>query len=411
MLTTLSKLNLTRLFLIAILLRILIMPFFFHPDIKTYHYQASFLKKGVFNIYVFLINNRSELPLKEEFVYSPLAYFFLGFYQMIVSPLLGPNFNNWLSDASVQSIESVGTFRYLFILKLPYLFCDLIIAFLLTYFFKDLKQKKKIFILWLFNPFSIILIYFFSNIDIVPVTLSLISLLLFKNRKIFFSALFLGLAAGFKTYPFLFLPFFLLYTYKLRNLLKMVVVSLGVFILIALPFWSDAFLKSSLISGLTTRMMFPNIELGFGESLMVSITGLSALFVAGLVEKGKKEENIWLCIMLFLLLFFSSIHYHIQWLLWITPFLLTFYVFEERLGKISLLWLGLGFIVPFLYDDKSMSVSLLSAISPLYNQLPTPFFVLQHLYDPFILQGVIHSLMLGVSLILVIRSFKFLRYG
>ena len=92
--------NILNLFLLAILIRLLLMPFYFHPDIKTYHFQSSHLQKGVFNIYSYLTENKQNLPIREEFVYFPLTYLFLGTYQIAASPLLGGDFNNWLSYAS-----------------------------------------------------------------------------------------------------------------------------------------------------------------------------------------------------------------------------------------------------------------------------------------------------------------------
>lgn len=409
MIKTLVKLDLIKFFLLAILIRLLIMPFFFHPDIKTYNWQSAFLKSGTFNIYSYLVDNKQNLPLKEEFVYFPLTYFFLGTYQIIVSPLLGADFGNWLSDASSQAVDRLGVFRYLFILKFPYFLLDLIIPFLLIRFFKDVKSKKEVFILWLFNPISIAIIYIFSNIDIIPVTLTLISLLLFKNKKILLSALVLGLAAGFKAYPLLLLPFILLFNTNIKDTVKMIFVSLATLILIILPFWSTAFLNSALISGLTTRIVFPTIPIGFGESLMIGLTTLTILFFAGLSELGKKLNQLWVYILMVLLFVFSGIHYHIQWLLWIMPFLVIFSIYQKSLGKIAFVWLVLAFSIPLLYDDKSMSVSLFSAVSPLFNLLPTPFLILQQVYDPFILQGIIHSTIFGISIILVFRSFKFLK--
>lgn len=409
MIKTLIELDLIKVFLLAILIRLLIMPFYFHPDIKTYSWQSSFLRDGVFNIYTYLVDNKQKLPLKEEFVYFPLTYFFLGTYQIIASPVLGADFNNWLSDASTEAVDRLGTFRYLFILKFPYLIFDLIIPFFLIHFFNDLKRKKEVFTLWLFNPISIAIIYIFSNIDIIPVTLTLISLLLFKNKRIFLSALVLGVAAGFKAYPLVLLPFILLFTNNFKDLIKMLVVSIGTVILIIFPFWSTAFFNSALISGLTTRIAFPAIPIGFGESLIIGILSLSTLFFAGLTEEGKKLNQLWLYLLMTLLLVFSGIHYHIQWLLWIMPFLVIFSIFWKSLSKIAFVWLSLAFIIPLLYDDKSMSVSLFSAISPLFNLLPTPFLIIQQLYDPFILQGIIHSIIFGISIILVFRSFSFLK--
>jgi len=63
-----------KLLVLAIFLRVLVAAFLFHPDIKTYNYQASFLKKGVFNIYTYLVENKKSLPLKDDFVYFPLTF-------------------------------------------------------------------------------------------------------------------------------------------------------------------------------------------------------------------------------------------------------------------------------------------------------------------------------------------------
>ena len=100
--------------------------FYFHPDIKTFNFQASFLGKGVIDIYSYLINNKQNLPFKEEFVYFPLSYFALGGYQIAVSPILGSGFNAWLNNASSNAfVIDSSIFRYLIVLKLPYLLLDI----------------------------------------------------------------------------------------------------------------------------------------------------------------------------------------------------------------------------------------------------------------------------------------------
>lgn len=408
-LQTLKKLGVINLLLLAILLRLLLMPFYFHPDIKTYHFQASFLKAGVFNIYSYLWENKQNLPLKEEFVYFPLTYLFLGTYQIAVSPILGKDFNNWLLDASAESVNKIGTFRYLLILKLPYLIFDLMVAFLLIKFFNSDSQKKRAFVLWLFNPFSLVIIYLFSNLDIIPVLLSLISLLFFKNRRFLLSGLILALAIGFKAYPILFLPFLLLHIKDFKKTILMLTATIGTIIAIIAPFWSTAFVHSALLSSLTTRLAFPGIGIGFGEALMVGVVALSVLFFNSLMESNEKVNQLWYYLTAVLLMVFSTIHFHIQWLLWIIPFLILLSIFHTNLSKLVWIWACLAFLIPLLYDDKSMSISLLSAISPLYNLLPTPFLVLERLYDPFLAQGILHSLIFGIGLVLVWRIFKLLK--
>lgn len=402
---TLKKLGLIKFLLLAILLRLILMPFYFHPDIKTYHFQASFLNKGVFDIYPHLINNKEKLPFKEEFVYFPLTFFSLGFYQIIISPFLGGDFTTWLNDASQNANERIGVYRYLFLLKFPYLLIDLSIAFFLLRFFSQSDQKKKIFIFWLFNPFSIVLIYIFSNIDIIPVFLTLVSLLFTYRKKMILASLFLGIAAGFKAYPLIFLPFLLFYARDLKQALYMVIAALGIFTAIIAPFWSAEFQNSALVSGLTTRIVFPGLSIGFGETLMVSVTVIFALLFYKAINKGVEEDILYYYLALLLLLF-SFIHFHIQWLLWLIPFVAIFLIVKERLTVVTLILISMAFAIPLLYEDKSMSVGLLTAISPLYNLIPIPFAVAQKFYDPYIIQSVLHGGLGGGSLVLIWQLFK-----
>lgn len=391
--------------ILAILIRILVMPFYFHPDIKTYNFQASFLEMGVWDIYSYLVTNKEKLPLKDEFVYFPLTYIFLGGYQILISPLLGEGFISWLSDASQQANDRIGVYRYLFLLKLPYLLLDLAIAFLLLQLFKNSTDKKKVFTLWLFNPFSLILIYIFSNVDIIPVFLTLVSLLFTYKKKLILASLFLGIAACFKAYPLLFLPFLTIYAKNIRQAVFMVLACVGVFTIIILPFLSNAFLSSALISGLTTRIIFGGLSIGFGQTLMVPVIVISALFFYQALRKDKGRDILYFYLSLLLLLF-SFIHFHIQWLLWIIPFVILLLMVRTKLAVLNIFLTAIAFAIPLLYEDKSMTVGLLSAVSPLFNLIPIPFAVVSRIYDPYILQSVLHSALAGGSLIFIRELFK-----
>lgn len=394
-----------KLLLLAIFLRLLIMPFYFHPDIKTYNFQASFLKEGVWDIYSYLDINKEKLPLKDGFVYFPLTYIFLGSYQILASPFLGPGFTNWLSDASQQANDRIGVYRYLFILKLPYLLIDLAIAFILMRFFANPNDKKKAFIFWLFNPFSIALIYMYSNVDIIPVFFTTLSLLLTFRKKLVLAALFLGIAASFKAYPLLFLPFILLYVKNIKQGIFVVISCLGIFTIIIMPFLTSTFIQSTLVSGLTTRLVFPGLGIGFGQTLMAGVIAISALLFYGFLRKAVLNYIVYFYLSLLLLLF-SFIHFHIQWLLWIIPFLVIILISGRKLANAAFFLISLAFVIPLLYEDKSMTVGLLSAISPLYNLLPIPFAAVSRLYDPYVVQSVLHSGFVGGSMVVIWHLFK-----
>lgn len=390
---------------LAIILRLLVIPFLLHPDIKTFNFQASFLKKGIVNIYPYLIENKKSLPLKEEFVYLPLTYFFLGGYQTVISPVLGNGFTSWLFNASQLSNLGVGIFRYVFFLKLPYLIVDIAIAFLLMKFFDDEILKKKAFTLWLFNPFTIILIYVFSNVDIIPVAISLYALYLATKKRLVLGSLFLGVAAGFKLFPILFLPFIFLLGKNLKEKLLIFTIPILMLMLIVLPFWSGAFFNSALVSGLTSRLLTPVISLGFGESLVPGIILLAVIFF-GLLLNGAKIDNLLSYFLAVFLLVFSFSHYHIQWLLWVAPVVIILLIRNKNLSTLLITLALVGFLIPFLYKDQSMTVSLFKPYSLYFDLVPIPFVVVQKFYDAYSLQSILHSLFAGGSLVIIWKLFK-----
>jgi len=386
---------------VAISIRLLVSAFLYHPDIKTIAFQTSFLKSGVVDIYSYLTDNKQSLTIKEDFVYFPLTYFTIGGYQAFVSPLLGDGFNQWVSDAGANStVNNSGIFRYLVLLKLPLIFADLAIAFLLMEFFKHRKNAIKVFELWLLNPFTIILIYAFSNIDLYTVLLTLISLLLFKRKRLLASVVILGLAISFKLYPLLFVPFYFLSVRSVKEKMQVTVVPLVIFVLSLVPLWSKAFVNSALISGLSTRMFSPNFEIGFGESIIVGLLLITSLFFYGfLIEKKLKLFNYLVSL---ILIIFSFSHFHISWLLWIAPFLIVLAIKNDKLKWPIFIWAIIAITIPLLYSDRSMTLSLFRIYTNWFDLLPTPFTVVNKFYDAYGLQSILHSALAGISMVIVV---------
>jgi hypothetical protein len=397
--------NLKKLLIIAVLLRLLVSGLLFHPDIKTIAFQTSFLKTGVTDIYTYLTNNKATLPLKEEFVYFPLTYFTLGGYQAIVSPLLGNGFDKWLADGSANSVvNNPNIFKYLIALKLPLILVDIAIAYLLLGFFVDRKKGELAFELWLFNPFTIILIYAFSNIDLYAVLLTLIAFLLIKQEKIIKASAVLGLAIAFKLYPLLFVPFLIVKGKNTKEKILAALIPISIFVATLLPFWSTNFVNSALLSGLSTRIFSPNFVIGFGESMIVGLMLLSIMF--GYAWINEKSINLFNYFVVLLLTLFSFSHFHISWLLWIAPFLVILVIERPKLALPVFLWSTLAISIPFLYNDRSMTISLFRIYTSWFDLLPIPFTIVQKFYDPFGLQSMIHSLLAGISVVLSYNIFK-----
>lgn len=398
----LSGMNVAQIFVAAFLLRVVLMPFLFHPDIKTYSYQSSNLSRGVLNIYEYIPQHRAELSLKEEFVYFPLTYFAWGGYLVLLSPILGQGFNVWLSDASGGYINSVGTFKYIFLLKLPLLAVDLILGLLLVKMV-DLSKRKLVAALWLFNPFTLIIIYGFSNVDIFPVVFSVLALMCVLRNKFILSALLLGIGAGFKAYPIILLPFVFFATQDWLKRILILVVGLGSVIAVSGYFLrSKYFVESTLASGLTTRVFSTGIDLGNGQIVSLPVL-LIAIFLGFLVMSGRfRVKNIGEYFLVSLLLVLSSINYHIQWLLWVAPFAVLLMVKNTKyVWLVSLIFL-VAFVIPLLYPDRALNFGLLSPISEWYLSLNTFNLFVAKFVNPNMLIGALHSILLGMVVVLAL---------
>jgi hypothetical protein len=212
------------------------------------------------------------------------------------------------------------------------------------------------------------------------------------------------LAAGFKLYPLLFVPFLFLSGKTIKERITLGAIPVLIFIAISLPFISQAFLQSTVISGLTTRMFYPSFGVGFGESIIVGLMGITALFFyAALVDKKVNLLNYWIALYLIL---FSFAHFHIVWLLWVAPFLVILAVKKPILNWTILLIGIFAFAIPLLYQDRFMTMGLIRTYSLYYDLLPTPYTVLIKAFDPYSMQSIFHSVVAGGSLVLTYLLFK-----
>lgn len=344
------------------------MPFFFHPDIKDINLRVSFLSKGVINIYDFLKQDSVTKINAPDFVYPPLTYFFLGSYQIITKPLLGPEFNDWLFDFSGKSAATIFIFRYLLVLKVPFLIFELLITFLLMKVFPDKDQQKKAITFWLFNPLNLYAIYAIGQFDIIPSFLAFFSWYLWKQKRFPHSGIVLGLGAAFKSFPLLLLPLFLFSKEKLTTKIIHAVLAVGIYGLSILPFVnSPAFQTDVLFSNLSKRIFINQVSLG-----NVSISLFLIIYSTLLIFRIKYQNiPLWSYILITLLLVFSVTTFHPQWIVWLTPFLtLAFVKAKINLGIIAL-FIGSYFFTFLLFNDRFLTTALLSPISTIFLEIPS----------------------------------------
>jgi len=332
----------SRLLLVAILIRLAIIPWFYHPDIKSQLFHTQYLAHGVTNIYQFLDTNRHQLPYTNIFVYLPFTYFFFGLINIASKPFYPHDLFVWLHDWSPLQNNYPNLPYYLLVLKLPYLLSDILTGFLLFKIFK----RPQILWVWLLNPFSLYSIYVQGNFDIIPVMLVVLSYYFLQKQRLIFSFFILGIAIALKMFPIIFLPFFLA---KLPKNIKIYFVSLlfsGLPLLLScLPFLStSSFISSFVGSGLTQKIL----ELKYFSIPIFPLVFL-AIFLFYLRHSQTKLE---LCLLALMFSFFALVKFHPQWLIWFLPLSLPAVLKNKATAIITLITLSLSILYVFLINDN-----------------------------------------------------------
>lgn len=379
------------------------MPFFFHPDIKDIHIRVSYLSKGVINIYDFLKQDPNAKINTPDFVYPPLTYFTLGGYQILVKPLLGNDFNNWLFNFSGTSAKNPYIFRYLFLLKLPYLLFDFLIGYILYRLFSGEAQQKRVLLFWFFNPLNLYGIYILGQFDIIPTCLTFLAWYTWTKNKFKSAGILLGLGIAFKSFPLVLIPFFLTSKVNIRNKFKFLTRVIAVYIVTTFPFiLSPGFQKDVLFSDLGERIF--TLQIHFG-SVNISIFTILYLTLIG-YSLFKKTQPLWVFILSVLLLVLSVSHFHPQWIVWITPFLVLTLVNR---------WALLIFIVLILisyplhilqFDDRFLNFGILSPIFPNIYHLDPLHELLFSMIDKSSVNFVDNIIFYAISILLLCLVYK-----
>lgn len=384
-------------FVLALLIRLIIAPFFYHPDIKSQHFHFQFLSQGQLNIYQYISENKDQLPYRDTFNYLPLTYLTFGSLQSFQKILMPPGFTNWLNDWGGTQYNYSNAPYYLLILKLPYFILDLLLGYLLY----KISNSKKVLYFWLFNPFSLYLIYIIENFDILPVFLTVLSYYWLKSKPSL-SIFAFGLAIAFKLYPLILLPFFILS--KSKNIIKMTkysIIAIAPTIISILPFASNqAFWQSFFGSGLTQKIIEQKI---YGLPIFPAIYLIIILF-----SFLSKKIDLSFYILLIFLLFVSTVNFHPQWILWFLPYIfLLKNLFRPSVYFPLILISALILVYIFLFNDNYLTWGHLIPVDPEFLLISSPYEVLKNRLgiDPKLIQNNI-KLFIGIISVLTVIVYE-----
>lgn len=392
---------------IGILIRLAVMPSTLHPDILGHSFSAYFLAyEGKLNLYDTLANLPANHPLVKNFgvhdifIYPPLTYYTLGLFRILVKPFTDPNLIPWLMESLGQLHDYPRLFEHLFWFKLPYLFIDIGLAFLVANLFMDQKKKKIAFVFWIFNPLTIYTTFMLGQLDVLPTFFTVLAFYLFQKKQFNWSAFFIGIAASYKMYPiFLLLPLVFLAKAKLIERLKLIVVGLFPFVFFIAPYLNSSAFRAMVFSPKSQKMLFMGWPLSGAEVIYPFILVLAGICFYAYYSKIKYSLAVYFLAVL--LLIFSVTHFHPQWFLWVTPFLIWELVENKFKNWLLVLTIFGGWLILTLFFEPSLSYGLFNPIWPEMEKVIGLSEVLGKYTNVFQIKSIVRSAFAAAAIFLV----------
>lgn len=389
---------------IGLIIRVLLSFTTYHSDIIPFDFAGKVISQGnITNFYDYLWSLPDDDRIltvypRNLFNYPPLPYFILGGASLlttwIVDPLIHENF---IFNFSL-TLETSGLNLLLFLLKLPYFIFDISIAFLLMKLFKTEKEKKLVFALWIFNPVNLYATYMIGQFDIIPTFLTVLALFIAtKKQSLILSAVLLGLGAGFKIFPILFLIPLAFVKKTLTDKLKMMFAGGISYIFFSFPFiLSEGFRRTALLASQTTKSFYAQISISGGESVILFLAVVVFIYIKFFYHKIH-IESLWQYFFIMILVFLIFTHFHPQWLLWAMPF----FVIDLVYSKLKHWPLFIALIIVYSgmisFFDTGLSIGLFAPInSSLYN-LSGFWQLVGFNFDVNFVKSILHSIFVGIG--------------
>lgn len=330
------------LLLAGILIKFFLMAVSFHGDLAFIWAIPSSLK--IENVFSFYKDYSEKYPDFYESVstvyYPPISLWFVVFFLPVLK-LFSPSLQPWLislqqmllsgesqsgKELYINSIHQGIQFD-LWLLKAPYFFVDLAIAFVI-WKGSDPKVRQKLLLLWWLNPINLYATYMMGQIDIVITFFLALAVLAVQKNNL--AGLISALAALMvKTYALAVIPAFYLIKQTFNQLVILAFVSASVIFLAVYPF-------AKVDSGSIMSAFFPKI--------------MASPFSCGL-----RPDALWSCGKLLITL--AVIFY------WGVLFLAQ----KRLIGKGLFIYLIAGWLALFFFAYRGLIINHYLALVPFLN--------------------------------------------
>lgn len=365
---------------LALLCRLALMPWFLNWDLQANVQVSSHLFDGGWQaVYG---DDRSAYP--------PATYGLLAIWIWFANLISLGAVSAWIGLNGFAASASPDVFLSLLLLKLPFVLAEIAMGALLYAWIPPAKRHLLLW-LWWFNPVVWYLVAMFANVDAWPMLAVVLAMYFSKTQRHFGAGVALGIGIGLKIFPLLLAP--VVVASALRDgkakqvITAMFLATLG----LQLPaITSPAYLQGVIGGGNMRTILFSSLEIGYERSLLLAIVAWVVGAMAIMHHKFRPE----LASFLLLLPVFVLSKFHVQWWLWIAPWL-TLMAPLDIVKTRHYVAISMVFVALVLTQHPSLSIGMLSPVEPWLWSFPH---VVSDLLgkDYLLIQNGLHSVLAGM---------------
>ncbi len=391
-------------FLIGMLVRLMLLPFFFQRDLLSTYQRAAET--------VFAGNLSSDFhQLLTNMIHS--AYLFVisriipavGEYSSIL--LDTDTWTSWISF-----ISSYNVFTVLALFKGLYLLFDLACMFLILRlsFDNDGEARLNVFRFWMFNPVVIFVIYVFARHDIIGIFATIISLLLAKKGRKYWSIIILAAAIALRFFPVMILIPLVIYLARSRKdyaLLSLI----GLSGLAAVESFSNIYYGKSLIFSLLNTQHFnyilsPKLELIIHDTIFLFIAAYFLIIFSFIHAKNKDFDILINYGAIIYLAYIALCYFHPQYVMWAVPFLVIAFVRQKKLVYYHWLQFGLLMVILIYWGDLVTKFVFAPVDYRFFIYITGPIPLIERFYDSAKFVNIFRSVFTGVCLWMIYLIYR-----
>ncbi|NMB56311.1 DUF2029 domain-containing protein [Candidatus Beckwithbacteria bacterium] len=393
----------------------------YHPDPVLPMLWTSLLKPWQFNIYDFIVNNKLTM-IVGMFNYNPFLLVLFKIQYFFAYLISGAGYKDWINIPFLKESADYNIFKYIFATKLLLIllvfYCAWIIYKLVIQYSQNKIWAERVVLFWLINPITIYSTAMIGQNDIFTLAFFLTGWLLLASNY-WWSLLLFGLSIAIKNYPLVW-TFILVSLTNFKKFYQKIfayIIPVFIFVLTLLPFIkSEPFRKEIFNSALTERLFVASIDMGFSDQVIIIPTLVIVLVIVALFYAKKKLDLSQKSFLLMTssLLILGFMHFHVQWFLWFMPFWSIWFTnskTSKNLQEKILLSLVIFFgwvLVLLMFADQTLYFGMFSPVSLGFLSYPDFPYILSHFGVDYIrIKNLGHSIIAGVSLWMLIKSFNF----